>query len=100
MTGGRSDEGTRPAYLRVVRADNPGPMTLEGTNTWVVGDPAEAPPVVVDPGPAAQDHLSAVLSAAGGRVGAVVLTHRHGDHAESAAELAARTACPVYAVDP
>ena len=89
-----------PAYLQLVRADNPGPMTLEGTNTWIVGDPAEAPPVVVDPGPAAADHLRAVLAAAGGRVAAVVLTHRHLDHSESAAELAGRAGCTVFAVDP
>lgn len=95
-----ADAAPLPAYLQLVRADNPGAMTLEGTNTWVVGDPAEAPPVVVDPGPALEEHLHAVVEAAGGRAGAVVLTHRHADHAESAAELAGRLDCPVLAVDP
>ena len=89
-----------PAYLQLVRAGNPGPMTLEGTNTWVVGDPAEGPLLVVDPGPALPDHRAAVLTATGGRVAAVVLTHRHLDHAEAAAALAAEAGCPVLAVDP
>lgn len=92
--------GALPGYLQLVRAGNAGPMTLEGTNTWVVGDPAESPPVVVDPGPTDEQHLRAVLRAAAGRVAAVVLTHWHLDHAESAGELAGRTGCPVLAVDP
>lgn len=100
MTEAPPELGALPAYLRLVRAANSGPMTLEGTNTWVVGDPADAPPLVVDPGPAGEEHLRAVVEAAGGRAGAVVLTHRHPDHAESAAQLAGRLDCPVLAVDP
>lgn len=86
--------------LRLVRAPNPGPMTLDGTNTWLVGDPAEGPVVVVDPGPLVEDHLVGVLGAARSGVAAVLLTHRHPDHAEAAGELARRTGCPVRAVDP
>ncbi len=72
-----------------VRADNPSPLTLDGTNTWVLGrDPAW----VVDPGPALPGHLDAVAEvvAARGGAGGVVLTHGHGDHAEGAVELAGR----------
>ena len=54
-------------------------MTLEGTNTWVLGDPGAR--VVVDPGPPDRAHLDAVL--AHGEVALVVLTHGHLDHAES-----------------
>ncbi len=73
---------------QVVRADNPGPMTLEGTNTYVVGVDAV---VVVDPGPLLDEHLRAVRDAVAGRpVEAVVLTHRHLDHSEGAQELAGR----------
>ena len=100
MLDATPEVGTLPAYLQLVRADNAGPMTLEGTNTWVVGDPAVGPPLVVDPGPSDEQHLQAVVTAARGRAGAVVLTHRHLDHAESAAELAGRLGCPVIAVDP
>jgi glyoxylase-like metal-dependent hydrolase (beta-lactamase superfamily II) len=60
-----------------VRAANPSPLTLDGTNTYVVGD------WVVDPGPADPDHVSAVRAAAPALEG-VVLTHGHADHAEAA----------------
>jgi glyoxylase-like metal-dependent hydrolase (beta-lactamase superfamily II) len=62
-----------------IRADNPGPMTLDGTNTYVVGrDPA----VVIDPGPADGGHIEAVRTAAEerGGIGSVLLTHSHDDH--------------------
>jgi glyoxylase-like metal-dependent hydrolase (beta-lactamase superfamily II) len=60
-------------------AQNPGPMTLEGTNTYVVGrDPA----VVIDPGPDDAGHIGAIREAAEARggIGTVLLTHGHGDH--------------------
>lgn len=84
---------------RCLLAPNPGPMTLDGTNTWIVGEPDAGPVVVVDPGPADDDHLDAVL-AASGRIAVIVLTHRHLDHSEGAARLAARAGCAVRAVDP
>jgi glyoxylase-like metal-dependent hydrolase (beta-lactamase superfamily II) len=69
-----------PGIVRV-RAPNPSPMTLDGTNTYVVGG------WVVDPGPDHAGHLAAVRAAAGGRVEGVVLTHGHSDHAEGAPRL-------------
>ena len=89
-----------PTYLQLVRAPNPGPMTLDGTNTWLVGEPTSGPVVVVDPGPLIVAHLDAVVAAAPGGISAVLLTHRHLDHAESAAELARRAGCGVRAADP
>ena len=91
--------GALPWVTRVL-APNPGPMTLEGTNTWVLGDPRRDVPVVVDPGPLIEEHLTAVLRACGGAVAAVLLTHRHLDHAEAAAALADRAGCAVRAADP
>lgn len=76
-----------------VRAENPGPLTLSGTNTWVVGrDPA----YVVDPGPALEPHLAAVLAEAErrGGVGAIVLTHDHADHSEGVEALRERAGGP------
>jgi glyoxylase-like metal-dependent hydrolase (beta-lactamase superfamily II) len=78
---------------RVLLARNPGPMTLDGTRTFLVG---RARPVVIDPGPALPEHLEALLVELGGaRPAAIVLTHAHADHAEAALPLAERTGAPV-----
>lgn len=65
----------------LVRAPNPGPFTLSGTNTWVV---ASNPCYVVDPGPAIEEHLLRVAAACEQRGGAamILLTHDHHDHAD------------------
>jgi glyoxylase-like metal-dependent hydrolase (beta-lactamase superfamily II) len=84
--------------IPVVRilAPNPGPFTLEGTNTWVVGrDPA----IVIDPGPDDAGHLLAVIDAAE-PVEAILLTHQHPDHAPGAERLAETARAPVYAFRP
>lgn len=65
-----------------VRAPNPSPMTLDGTNTYVAAGWA------IDPGPDDPGHLAAVLDAAGGRLDGIVLTHNHPDHSAGAAALA------------
>lgn len=74
-----------------IRAANPGPLTLSGTNTWIYGrDPAW----LIDPGPALPAHLDAIseeLDERGG-LGAVLLTHDHADHAEAVPEIATRFA--------
>lgn len=77
-------------------APNPGPMTLEGTNTWVLsgGDGA----IVIDPGPDDERHLAAVLEAAG-PVRLALLTHGHADHSAGAARFAELAGCPVRAYD-
>jgi glyoxylase-like metal-dependent hydrolase (beta-lactamase superfamily II) len=84
----------------VVLAPNPGPMTLEGTNTYVLGQPGSGTVLVVDPGPELPEHRTAVEAAIGGReVAAVVLTHHHADHAE-AAGWASVWGAPLRAFDP
>jgi glyoxylase-like metal-dependent hydrolase (beta-lactamase superfamily II) len=72
--------------IELVRADNPGPLTLSGTNTWIVGR------WVVDPGPALDAHLDAVAAAVGARGGTegIALTHDHADHVEGVDGLLAR----------
>jgi glyoxylase-like metal-dependent hydrolase (beta-lactamase superfamily II) len=77
----------RPEILRLV-APNRGPMTHEGTNTYLYG---QDPCAVIDPGPDDAGHLEAVRAAAEvrGGIGVVLLTHSHGDHADGADRLAA-----------
>jgi glyoxylase-like metal-dependent hydrolase (beta-lactamase superfamily II) len=79
--------------VRLVRADNPSPITLEGTNTYIVGVRS---PVVIDPGPNDPAHLERVLDEAG-TPSLVVLTHRHLDHAEGAEKFAAMARAPLAA---
>jgi len=67
-----------------VRATNPSLLTLDGTNSYVVGG------WVVDPGPADAAHLAAVWEAAGEGIEGIVLTHGHADHADGATPLAER----------
>lgn len=72
-----------------IRANNPGPLTITGTNTWIYGrDPAW----LIDPGPALPEHLDAIseeLDERGG-LGAVLLTHDHIDHAQAVPEIVKR----------
>src|SRR3954462_13713908 len=76
-----------PEVLKVV-APNPGPMTLEGTNTYLYGSD---PCVVIDPGSDDPGHLESIRAAATerGGIGLVLLTHSHGDHTAGAERLRA-----------
>jgi glyoxylase-like metal-dependent hydrolase (beta-lactamase superfamily II) len=83
------DRDRLPDGVVRVRAANPSPLTLDGTNTYLAGG------WVVDPGPDDPAHLDAVMAAAGGRVDGIVLTHGHPDHAEGGPKLAARAGVEV-----
>src|SRR3954454_19775894 len=75
-----------PLVTRVLAPNRSG-MTLDGTNTYVVGQPGSGQAVVVDPGPDDAAHLAAVeaaLVARGARCVAILVTHHHGVHAEAA----------------
>ncbi|MEZ5900075.1 MAG: MBL fold metallo-hydrolase [Hyphomicrobiaceae bacterium] len=75
------DEGAEllPGVMRVV-ANNPGPFTFKGTNTYLVGTRKLA---VIDPGPEDEDHLAAILQATGGReITHIISTHAHRDHVD------------------
>ncbi len=96
--------GPATVRARCVLAPNPGPMTLDGTNTWVLAEPGVPEgAVVVDPGPLHEGHLRAVteaVAASGRRVTLTLLTHGHPDHAAGARRFAALTGSPVRALDP
>lgn len=74
------ETGVNDARVALVRANNPSPMTLGGTNTWIVG--RDGVSVVIDPGPEDSSHIAAVADAARqlGDPAAVLLTHDHLDH--------------------
>lgn len=79
-----------PDLMRVVTAPNSSPLTLDGTNTYVLG---RGQVVVIDPGPEVAGHVAAVLETArrAGRVDLIVVTHSHRDHTGAVLSLAAAT---------
>jgi glyoxylase-like metal-dependent hydrolase (beta-lactamase superfamily II) len=96
-------DGSGTSRARCVLAPNPGVMTLDGTNTWLIAEPDSALVIVIDPGPDDETHLQrvrAAISDRGQRVAEIVLTHRHLDHSAAAPKLAELTGAPVRAVDP
>ena len=103
MIDGAVIDGMGTPRARCVLAPNPSPMTLDGTNTWILAEPGSPRAVVVDPGPAHAGHLHRVrdqVAAAGQRVAQILLTHSHPDHSAGAAAFAALTGAPVRAADP
>lgn len=86
------------ALAQFILAPNPGPMSLEGTNSYVLRTPGHPSAVVVDPGPAHEGHLQALAGSGG--VELVLATHRHADHTAGSARLHELTGAPVRAADP
>ena len=84
--------------VRRITAPNPGFMTGPGTNTYLVG--AGEDMLVIDPGPAIDSHVDAVLAAAGGRIRWIMVTHTHTDHSPAAALLKARTGAQLLGMPP
>jgi glyoxylase-like metal-dependent hydrolase (beta-lactamase superfamily II) len=98
-----SIDGSGSERARCVLAPNPSPLTLDGTNTWIIAEPASPAVVVVDPGPEDEAHLRRAHDAACAgdrRVALIVLTHGHPDHSAGAARFAAMARAPVLALDP
>ena len=104
VTGGAAAiDGSGSRSVRCVLAPNPSPMTLDGTNTWLIAAPGASSVIVVDPGPADEGHLQRVRARAeqdGRRVEQILLTHGHPDHSDGVRRLAELTGAPVQAADP
>ena len=77
--------------IRSITAPNPGPFTLDGTRTWLLGESA-----VIDPGPAVPSHVEAVLAALP-QLATIFITHRHGDHAPAAVPLKSASGARIVA---
>lgn len=78
-------------------ASNPGPMTLDGTNSYLLAAPGSPSVIVVDPGPLDEEHLAALAVRP---VALVLITHHHLDHTAASERFAAMTGAPVRALDP
>ncbi len=81
-----------------IRASNASPMTLDGTNSYVLFGPDGA--LVIDPGPVDPEHQNNLVAAAHSRgvaIRGILVTHGHPDHAPGAVPLRGRTGAPVYA---
>ncbi|WP_046469209.1 MBL fold metallo-hydrolase [Allosalinactinospora lopnorensis] len=82
---------------------NPGPMTLDGTNTWMLREPGARAVIVVDPGPDDERHLERVartVQEQGAQVAVALLSHHHPDHTGGARYFSELTGAPVRALDP
>lgn len=77
--------------IRSITAPNPGPFTLDGTRTWLLGDNA-----VLDPGPDIASHIEAILEAVP-KLETIFITHRHADHAPAAIPLKKKTGARIVA---
>lgn len=82
----------------VMLENNPGMMTLDGTNTWILRAPGREECVVVDPGENDEDHLRRIAEV--GPVALTLITHRHHDHTDGIDRFVEMTGSPVRAVDP
>jgi glyoxylase-like metal-dependent hydrolase (beta-lactamase superfamily II) len=86
-----------------ILAPNASWMTLDGTNSWLLAEPGSDVCLLVDPGPDHPGHLTALITAAeqlDSRIGQILLTHGHADHAAGARSLHELTGAPVRALDP
>jgi glyoxylase-like metal-dependent hydrolase (beta-lactamase superfamily II) len=77
--------------IRSILAPNPGPFTLDGTRTYLIGDEA-----VIDPGPEIASHIDAIVEAAP-RLRMILVTHRHADHAPAAVSVKRRSGGQIWA---
>ena len=77
--------------IRDILAPNPGPFTLDGTRTYLLGESA-----VLDPGPAIESHIEAIRAAMP-NLQTILITHRHADHAPAAIPLKRMTGARIVA---
>ena len=84
-----------PRVLRVT-AGNGNMMTGPGTNSYFIGAPGSDDWALLDPGPADEDHIAALLAAAPGRISRILVTHTHKDHSPAAAAIHAASGAPRF----
>ena len=101
MQIGKADDGFDPdrQMIRTVLAPNPSAMTKDGTNTYILGSGRVA---IIDPGPAMDQHLAAILAALlpGESISHIFVTHAHLDHSALAVPLAKASGAGIHAFGP
>jgi glyoxylase-like metal-dependent hydrolase (beta-lactamase superfamily II) len=98
-----SIDGYRTPRATCLLAPNPSPLTLDGTNTWVIAEPGSSSAVVIDPGPDDEQHLRRVHAeavAGDRRIARILLTHGHLDHSAGAVRLGELSGARIQAADP
>jgi glyoxylase-like metal-dependent hydrolase (beta-lactamase superfamily II) len=98
-----SIDGYRTPRATCLLAPNPSPLTLDGTNTWIIAEPGSSSAVVIDPGPDDEQHLRRVHAeavAGDRRIARILLTHGHLDHSAGAVQLAELSGARIQAADP
>ncbi|WP_271395619.1 MBL fold metallo-hydrolase [Neomicrococcus lactis] len=86
---------TTATRIKLLRANNPGPMTLTGTNTYALSGNDGDSWIIVDPGPSLREHLHQITEL--GRIELILITHHHPDHTEAIDDVQIRTGAPVRA---
>ena len=80
----------------VLLCNNPGLLTLDGTNTWVLRGPGSDEMVIVDPGPDDDEHIAKIAEL--GKIPLVLISHKHEDHTGAIDKIVERTGAVVRAV--
>jgi glyoxylase-like metal-dependent hydrolase (beta-lactamase superfamily II) len=80
----------------VLLCNNPGLMTLDGTNTWVLRGPRSDEMVIVDPGPDDDEHIAKIAEL--GSISLVLISHKHDDHTGAIDKIVERTGAVVRSV--
>jgi len=102
-SAGEWNGGVATQRATCVLAPNPGPMTLDGTNTWLIAEPGSGRVGIIDPGPddpAHWEQVKAVVDRLDLRIDTILLTHGHHDHSAGARLFASHAGCSVRALDP
>ncbi len=80
----------------VLLCKNPGPLTLDGTNTWVLRGRGSDETVIVDPGPEDDEHVANIAGV--GKISLVLISHKHDDHTGAIDKIVERTGAVVRSV--
>lgn len=83
-----------------IRAPNPSPLTLDGTNSYLVIDTDTRQALCIDPGPHMTEHITAILRDCAmhdAEITTIAITHGHPDHAPGALVLQSLCGAPIYA---